>query len=122
MVLLKFHGIINTWYSNFNYSTHYAKNYYRSTLFEKQDCDVVKLAGGGKIPLSKSVVAVPVPVYSLLIVEAIVYAQNENHHEELKFKETFSPAEDRRAIAKSRLGQSFRLFMDVEWVRHIPLI
>ena len=36
----------------------------------------MKLAGGGKIPLSKSVVAVP--VYGLLIVEAIVYAQMES--------------------------------------------
>ncbi|XP_017217887.1 uncharacterized protein LOC108195435 [Daucus carota subsp. sativus] len=50
------HGSINTSYSNFNYSTHYAKKYYRSTLFEKQKSDAVMLAGGEKIPLSKSVV------------------------------------------------------------------
>ncbi|WOH10785.1 hypothetical protein DCAR_0730257 [Daucus carota subsp. sativus] len=116
----KVHGSINTWYINFNYSTHYAKKYYRSTLFEKEECDAVNLAGGEKIPLSKSVVAVP--VYGLLVVEAIVYAQNGKHREELKFKKTFSPAEDQRVIAESRLGKSFGLFMDVEWVRNIPLI
>ncbi|KAK1391239.1 hypothetical protein POM88_010295 [Heracleum sosnowskyi] len=110
------HGSINTWYSNFNYSTHYSKKFYRSTLFEKQECDAVELAAGEKIPLSKSVVAVP--VYGLLVVEAIVYAQNGNHREELKFKETFSP--DGAAIRKLRLGKGFGLSMDVEWVRHIP--
>ncbi|WOH10787.1 hypothetical protein DCAR_0730259 [Daucus carota subsp. sativus] len=116
----KVHGSINTWYSNFNYYTHYAKKYYRCTLFEKQECDALNLADGEKIPLSKSVIAVP--VYGLLVVEAIVYAQNGKHSEKLKFKKTFSPAENQRVIAESRLGKSFGLFMDVEWVRDIPLI
>lgn len=49
------HGSINTSYNNFNYSTHYAKKYYQSTLFEKQMSDAVMLAGGEKIPLSKSI-------------------------------------------------------------------
>ncbi|KAK1391249.1 hypothetical protein POM88_010305 [Heracleum sosnowskyi] len=114
----KVYGSVDTSYSNFNYSTHYAKKYYRSTLFEKKESDALKLAGGEKVPLSKSVVAVP--VYGLLVVEAIIYAQNDKHSEKLKFKETFSPAE--AAINKSRLGKSFGLSMDVEWVRDIPLI
>ncbi|KAK1391287.1 hypothetical protein POM88_010343 [Heracleum sosnowskyi] len=114
----KVYGSVNTSYSNFNYSTHYAKKYYRSTLFEKKESDAVELAGGEKVPLSKSVVAVP--VYGLLVVEAIVYAQNDKHSEKLKFKDTFSPAG--AAINKSRLGKSFGLSMDVEWVRDIPLI
>lgn len=113
----KVHGSINTSYSNFNYSTHYAKKYYRSTLFEKQECDAVKLAGGEKIPFSKSLVAVP--VHGLLVVEAIVYAENGMHREKLKFKETFSPAED--CPPKLRLGESFGLLMEVQWVRNIPL-
>ncbi|KAK1391278.1 hypothetical protein POM88_010334 [Heracleum sosnowskyi] len=114
----KVYGSVNTSYSNFNYSTHYAKKYYRSTLFEKKESDAVELAGGEKVPLSKSVVVVP--VYGLLVVEAIVYAQNDKHSEKLKFKDTFSPAG--AAINKSRLGKSFGLSMDVEWVRDIPLI
>lgn len=111
------HGSINTSYNNFNYSTHYAKKYYQSTLFEKQMSDAVMLAGGEKIPLSKSIVAVP--VYGLLIVEAIVYTENGKHREEFKFKETFSPAKDHDKIEKSR--KSFGLNMNVEWVRDIPL-
>ncbi|KAK1391285.1 hypothetical protein POM88_010341 [Heracleum sosnowskyi] len=78
----KVYGSVNTSYSNFNYSTHYAKKYYRSTLFKKKESDALKLAGGEKVPLSKSVVAVP--VYGLLIVEAIVYAQNDKHSQVVK--------------------------------------
>lgn len=54
--------------------------------------------------------------------EIIIYGQNGRHREKLKFKETFSLTEDHRAIVKSRLGKIFGLSMDVEWVRHIPLI
>lgn len=117
----KVYGSVDTSYSNFNYSTHYAKKYYRSTLFEKKESDALELAGGEKVPLSKSVVAVP--VYGLLVVEGIVYAQNDKHSENLEFKETFSPtgAAIEKYVKKSRPG-SFSLFMDVEWVRRIPLI
>ncbi|KAK1391252.1 hypothetical protein POM88_010308 [Heracleum sosnowskyi] len=110
----KVYGSVDTSYSNFNYSTHYAKKYYRSTLFEKKESDALELAGGEKVPLSKSVVAVP--VYGLLVVEAIVYAQNDKHSEKLEFKETFSPAGAaiEKSVKKSRPG-SFSLFMDVEW-------
>ncbi|KAK1391247.1 hypothetical protein POM88_010303 [Heracleum sosnowskyi] len=110
----KVYGSVDTSYSNFNYSTHYAKKYYRSTLFEKKESDALELAGGEKVPLSKSVVAVP--VYGLLVVEAIVYAKNDKHSEKLEFKETFSPAGAaiEKSVKKSRPG-SFSLFMDVEW-------
>lgn len=52
------------------------------------------------IPLSKSVIAVP--VYNSVVVEAIIYAQNGKRLKKLKCKRTFSPAaEDQHEIARS---------------------
>lgn len=80
----------------------------------------MKLAGGEKIPLSKSVVGVP--IYYLLIVEAIVSVKNGKHREVFKFNETFSPDKTLHKIKKLGKRKIFDLNMNVECVQDIPLV
>ncbi|VFQ70321.1 unnamed protein product [Cuscuta campestris] len=54
-------------YSNFDYSTKFKKDYFRSVLFKRAEKDPVPLENDGKVPLSRSVVAVPMD--SSLIIE-----------------------------------------------------
>jgi len=62
------HGILYARYGGHEYSTDYERKYYQSRLFNRPLNKAVQLRMSSKVPLSKSVVAVPVT--SPLIIEA----------------------------------------------------
>ncbi|RAL50584.1 hypothetical protein DM860_014526 [Cuscuta australis] len=65
--LERIYGTAIAHYSNFDYSTKFKKDYFRSVLFKRAEKDPVPLKNDGKVPLSRSVVAVPMD--SSLIIE-----------------------------------------------------
>ena len=62
------HGILYARYGGHEYSTDYERKYYHSRLFDRPLNKAVQLRTSSKVPLSKSVVVVPVT--SPLIIEA----------------------------------------------------
>ena len=67
-------GILSARYGGHEYSTDYEKKYYRSRLFSRPRNKPVQLTTGSRVPLSKSVVAVPAE--SFLIIEADLKAMS----------------------------------------------
>ena len=66
--VLSIYGTLFARYGGHEYSTDYEKKYYRSRLFSRPRNKPVQLSMGSRVPLSKSVVAVPAE--SFLIIEA----------------------------------------------------
>uniref|UniRef100_A0A803KRM4 DUF6598 domain-containing protein n=1 Tax=Chenopodium quinoa TaxID=63459 RepID=A0A803KRM4_CHEQI len=99
------YGRINTSYSSYKYSTHYQKKYYQSSLFRK---DVEEAVNLGKIPLSKSVVAVPLNGNTSLVVSAKLHVLVDGKRiETLQYKQAFNPPSLKRTRPKTT-GDSFK--------------
>ncbi|KAL6575308.1 hypothetical protein OROMI_012593 [Orobanche minor] len=114
---LEVHGMINVRYSNFRYSTHYEKKYYQSTLFETGESEAVKLVGGcGEMPLSKSVVAVPLNA-SLIVLANVHVLSGGQHLAALHYKQTFDPEKplNPKISCDEFRGSDFSLLVSVEW-------
>ncbi|XP_021716033.1 uncharacterized protein LOC110683946 [Chenopodium quinoa] len=113
------YGKIVTSYSSYKYSTHYQKKYYRSMVFKKGKEEAVKL---GVIPLSKSVVAVPLNGSSSLIVSAKLHVLlNGNHIETVQYVQTFNPRCPKRTHSKKSrdesTGKNFRFQASIKWTK-----
>ncbi|VFQ70187.1 unnamed protein product [Cuscuta campestris] len=72
-------------YINFDYSTEFKRDYFRSVLFERTEKNPLQLESDGKVPLSRSLVAVPMD--SSLIIDIDFCCMSLNDH--LSCKEMF---------------------------------
>lgn len=94
------YGKIVARYSCYKYSTHYKKKYYQSKLLKKGKEETVEL---GVIPLSQSVVAVPLNGSTSLIVSAKLHVfLNGNHIETVQYVQTFNPPSPKRTCFKKK--------------------
>ncbi|VFQ70319.1 unnamed protein product [Cuscuta campestris] len=73
-------------YSNFDYSTKFKKDYFRSMIFKRTEKDPVQLKEDGEVPLSRNVVAVPMD--SSLIIDIAFCGMSLKHH--VSCRDTFS--------------------------------
>ncbi|XP_021736883.1 uncharacterized protein LOC110703389 [Chenopodium quinoa] len=113
----KVYGRINTRYSNFRYLTHYEKKYYESSLFEKGESEVEEVTLG-EIPLSKSVVAVPLNA-SLIVLANLCVLCDGGRLETLEYKQTFEP-EKPKSMYDEFQGSNYCLRVYVDWTRFPP--
>ncbi|VFQ70186.1 unnamed protein product [Cuscuta campestris] len=81
----KIYGSAIAQYSNFDYSTKFKRDNFRSVLFKRADKDPVQLGSDGRVPLSRC--AVVVPMDSSLIIEVDFCSLSVKDH--LTFTEKF---------------------------------
>lgn len=105
-------GSLFAQYSNYSYSTDEEKKYYRTAVFSKP---ASKVNVGSKIPLSRTVVAVPTA--GSLIIEANMTSVN--NREIAKGTANFQPQMSGPPIAKEITGKNGRIRVTVTWSAQI---
>lgn len=79
------YGSVVAQYSNFDYSTQFKREYFRSVLFKRSKKDLAELGVDGKVPLARCVVVVP--MHSSLILDLDLCGSTVN--DSLSFKKEF---------------------------------
>ncbi|XP_074306795.1 uncharacterized protein LOC141642033 [Silene latifolia] len=108
-------GRIDGRYGNFRYNTHYDKNFYQITLFDKNEDDAAKIVHG-EIPLSKPVVVVPLNSEFLVMAHIFVLIEGECETLKYTYEATFNPnkREISKILSNKIQGSNFSLSMFVE--------
>ncbi|KAH9620136.1 hypothetical protein KSS87_008101 [Heliosperma pusillum] len=108
-------GEISGRYGNFRYATHYEKQFYQSMLFGKGE-DAPANIVDGKVPLSKSVVVVPLNGELIVAVHICVLIEDEYETLKYTFEATFGPGkrEEPKILSNKIQGSNFTLSMFVE--------
>lgn len=108
------YGTIVAQYNNFEYTSRYAKDYYRVVLFQRNQEDPAQTSGNGMISLSRSMVVVP--LNSSIVVETNLWIGDEQVL--LRFTTNFPiTTNDMSHVTMEHNDYSLHIYM--KWVEYI---